>query len=67
MTCALCEADNGTYSMNLQCCRVRYLLHEPRIDVRRAWLARWTARDGHEVGAALKAEFTRRWADKYKN
>lgn len=61
MTCTLCQADSGTYSMNLQCCRVRYLLNEPRVEVRRAWMERWEKKDGREVVDAIKVEFERRF------
>lgn len=57
MTCEACERDDGHYSMDRRCCRVRYLLNEPRIEVRRAWLERWEKRVGATEADAIKEEF----------
>ncbi len=39
--CPHCERDSGLYNFRLDCCRIRFLMNEPRLSVRRAWLERW--------------------------
>ena len=64
MNCKWCALDNGNYDMSLICCKVRYLLQEPRKEVRRAWLDRWAKKYGSEDVEAVKAELLKRWKEK---
>jgi hypothetical protein len=41
-------------------------MNEPRLDVRRAWLDRWSKRYGSKEVAAVKEEFARQWEQKQK-
>ena len=62
--CEHCEAKTGKLDWNCPGCRVRFLLAEPRLEVRRALLERM-----RKVGSTteIEAEMTERWAQKPKN
>lgn len=64
MTCKWCVLDNGNYDMSLICCKVRYLMHEHRKEVRRLWIERWKKKHGEKEGEAIKAELLKRWKEK---
>lgn len=63
--CELCVVDSPVYQMGRVCCRVRYIMAEPRLEVRRAWLERWKRRDG-TMGAKVEKAVEARWQSKKK-
>ena len=69
--CNLCEQTSGHYDFLRLCCRVRFLLTLPNVEVRRAWLERWAwqgDKANDETKAAFEAEFKKRKNDaKHKN
>lgn len=40
--CELCKDKKLEFHFGRLCCRVRFLLSEPRKMIRQAWLIRWT-------------------------
>lgn len=66
MTCRHCADNRGNYDFALHCCKVRYLMQEPRLEVRRAMLERWERKLGKTEASAIKAEFERQWGEKKK-
>lgn len=43
--CGLCAATSPVYDFGLVCCRVRFILSVPVLDIRREWLDRWRKKD----------------------
>lgn len=66
--CPLCVRaagkPGGLHNMSLVCCRVRFLLGVPTLDLRRGWLDRWREKLGSEKVDQIKAEVQRRWANR---
>lgn len=60
--CALCIDGSPVYDFGLVCCRVRFILSVPVLDVRRAWLERWRKLEG-EMSELIESEVRRRWRD----
>lgn len=63
--CELCATKPGHYQFTNICCRVRFLLLEPRREVRLAWLARWRRYDSaaaKEIEEQVKARWAKRKA-----
>ena len=58
--CDLCVQDSPVYNFGSVCCRVRFVIGEPRLEVRRMWIDRWKKRDG-EMGTAVEREVMARW------
>ncbi len=58
--CELCLIDSPVYEFGRVCCRVRYIIGEPRLEVRRAWLERWKNKN-HVLGEKVEREVTARW------
>lgn len=58
--CALCIEDSPVYDFGLVCCRVRFILSVPVLEVRRAWLERWKRQDG-EMCAVVEREVAAKW------
>lgn len=63
--CELCVVDSPVYEMGRVCCCVRYLMHETRLEVRRAWLD-WTKKKNHALGEKVEKEVSARWLMKKK-
>lgn len=58
--CELCLVDSPVYEFRRMCCRVRYIVGEPRLEVRRAWLDRWKKKNhvfGEKVEQGVKAKW----------
>lgn len=55
----MCAAMSPVFDFSLVCCRVRYIVNEPRLEVRRAWLERWKRKDG-AMGEAVEREVAAR-------
>lgn len=60
MACGLCASVSPVYDFGLVCCRVRFILSVPVLDIRREWFARWKRRDG-EMCAEVEREVEARW------
>ncbi len=61
--CELCATKPGHYQFNNICCRVRFLLLEPRREVRVAWIERWRRFDpaaAREIEEQVKARWSER-------
>lgn len=58
--CALCIASSPVYNFGLVCCRVRFILSVPVLEVRRTWLERWRKREG-EISKLIENEVRKRW------
>jgi hypothetical protein len=58
--CPLCEKGGPLYDHTEVCCHVRFLLKEPRIGVRRAWLARLDAKLP-KLAVQVRAAFAEAW------
>lgn len=58
--CELCIEKSPVYDFDMVCCRARFILGIPILDVRRAWIERWKKRDG-AMGRAVEQEVTARW------
>jgi hypothetical protein len=63
--CELCVVDSPVYEMDRVCCCVRYLMHETRLEVRRAWLD-WTKKKNRALGDKVEKEVSARWSMKKK-
>jgi hypothetical protein len=59
--CELCATKPGHYQFTNICCRVRFLLLEPRREVRLAWLARWRRYDS-AAAKEIEEQVKARWA-----
>lgn len=59
--CELCVVDAAVYQMDRVCCGVRYLMHEPRLEVRRAWLD-WKRKKQRALCERIEMEVKARWA-----
>lgn len=59
--CELCVVDSPVYQMDRVCCCVRYVMHEPRLEVRRAWLD-WQKRKRRALIERVESEVKARWA-----
>ena len=60
--CDLCEIDSPVYFFDRVCCRVRFVLRVPLLEVRRCWLDRWKRKD-RAMGELIEAEVLRRWEE----
>jgi hypothetical protein len=61
--CELCATRSGVYQFKNICCRVRFLLGEPRREVRVAWIERWRRFDpaaAKEIEEQVKALWPQR-------
>ena len=38
--CEWCKSESGKYDFRNQCCRVRFLMSQPTLEMRRGWIAR---------------------------
>jgi hypothetical protein len=63
--CELCAMDSAVYQMDRVCCCVRYLMHETRLEVRRAWLD-WKKRKNRTLAERVEKEVSARWQMKKK-
>ncbi|MCP3017526.1 hypothetical protein [Cupriavidus basilensis] len=62
--CDLCRAKGGRLDFNHVCCRVRFLLKMPHVEIRRAWIDYWRRRDGDTMATEIENEVTARWAER---
>jgi hypothetical protein len=66
--CALCQLAKtqvvGEYRMTQRCCRRRFLLREPKVACRRAWLEIWSERYGPDESEATRADVVAAWASR---
>lgn len=51
---------------NRNCCRVRFLMAEPRLEVRRAWFDRWQATLGSAAAQETREAMTSAWGRREK-
>lgn len=58
--CDLCAKDGPVYQHDRLCCCVRWLLKEPRREVRQAWLSR-VSRRSRGLAEAVAAEVRLHW------
>lgn len=58
--CELCVGDSPIYDFGLVCCRARFILSVPMLEVRRGWIERWKRKDS-EMCAAVEREVRMRW------
>lgn len=58
--CELCIKKSPVHDFRLVCCRVRFIMSIPILEVRRAWIERWKKRDG-AMGRVVEQEVTARW------
>lgn len=58
--CELCVVRSAIFDLGLLCCKVRYILGEPRLEIRRAWLERWAKKD-REASERVSAEVLVKW------
>lgn len=62
--CSLCDEKASRYDFDRVCCTVRWFMHEPRLEIRRAMFERVKKRRGkefaHEVSDAVREQFERR-------
>lgn len=63
--CGLCAAASPVYDFGLVCCRVRFILSVPVLDIRREWLDRWKRMDS-EICAEVEREVEARWKSNRK-
>ena len=63
--CELCVVDSPVYEMGRVCCCARYLMHETRLEVRRAWLD-WKKRKNRTLAERVEKEVSARWQMKKK-
>lgn len=63
--CELCIDVSPVYDFGLVCCRVRFILSVPVLEVRRAWLERWKRQDG-EMCDSVEREVAARWKARRK-
>ena len=66
MTCELCDKQTGALDFGRNCCRVRFLLAEPRRMVRQAWLIRWTTEYGRNAAKETEAAVLAQWQERAK-
>lgn len=64
--CECCTEDKGVYDFSNQCCKVRYLIKEPRLDVRRALMDKWKKELGTEAFNNLVSEVKEKWESRRK-
>ena len=62
--CELCKTKAGRLNFALTCCRVRFLLKLPHVDMRRAWLDYWRKHDGDSIATTIETEVKARWAER---
>ncbi len=62
--CDLCQADNGLYDFDQDCCLVRFALHVPTKAMRAGYLAWWVQRYGHQRTDRLKLLIEQAWKER---
>jgi hypothetical protein len=60
--CPLCRANAGRLDFTKLCCRVRHLMAQPTVEMRRETLARWREQLGETAAAEIENEVKARWA-----
>lgn len=63
--CELCAVDSAVYNFGMVCCRVRFILGVPVLEIRQGWLERWRRMDS-EMGAEVEREVAAQWKSKRK-
>lgn len=62
--CAKAAGKSGgiyNFGPDIICCRVRFLLGLPTLELRRGWLERWRDQKGGEFVDKIKAELRKKW------
>jgi hypothetical protein len=59
--CELCIAGSPVYNFNRVCCCVRMILGEPRIEVRRAWMDRFSGQKSKWMFQQIEQELKTKW------
>ena len=59
--CDDCIEDKGLYDFSRACCRARFLVSVPLLDLRKGWMRRWKRKVSEEFYDAIEAAVKKRW------
>lgn len=59
--CELCAKRSAVLDFRRICCRVRFVMSLPSLEMRAGWLALWREKDGKTMAEEIEREVRAKW------